>query len=484
MRSLLFFVVLLRIPATAQHFQHLSFVDQPLGPPPVEWVWAFSEGLAPIITSTDGGEGLQALHIQGNFSTSKAGYMVQRDTSRYPGLQALRVTTRVHVKTGAPSVEFFAYTTTAEGNTLNYQMARAEAANGWQDLALTCWVDENVGILRIGLQFKGEVDLLVDRFEVATAPRATAPLAPALANYTEELLTLVEAHSLVRSSLNMSALRDDLHQLLAGGTSVADLQPVANFFLKSIDKHSFYWSKAEVDAWRGTDAEGAEEPTGEAVFDFPITTGHMIGEDVAYLNMPQFNSGNPAWDTYFADTLHGLIRALDRPGIKGWVLDLRQDHGGNCWPMLAGIGPILGTGVCGSFGAGDDRSEWSYNAGSSMMDDSAQCTVSGPAYVPLDPHPRVAVITGPGTASSGEVVAVAFRGRPDTRSFGAPTAGYSTTNTNFELSDGAMLFLATSVYVDREMNAYGEALPPDEPVADRVDGDAPLERAVQWLRSR
>jgi C-terminal processing protease CtpA/Prc len=152
--------------------------------------------------------------------------------------------------------------------------------------------------------------------------------------------------------------------------------------------------------------------------------------------------------------------------------------------MLAGIGPVLGNGVCGYFGLDDDRFYWSYMDGSSLTDDTVQCSVSRSPYVLLATDPRVAVITGPGTASSGEVVAVAFRGRPGARSFGTPTAGYSTTNTNFDLSDGAMLFLATSVYVDRAKNPYGDAIPPDELIPTSAEGDAPLERAVQWLRGQ
>ena len=77
---------------------------------------------------------------------------------------------------------------------------------------------------------------------------------------------------------------------------------------------------------------------------------------------------------------------------------------------------------------------------------------------------------------------MAFRGRHGARSFGSATAGYSTSNTNFELSDGAMLFLATSVYVDRALNPYGGAVPPDEVVPKSAEGDATLDRAVQWLR--
>ena len=31
------------------------------------------------------------------------------------------------------------------------------------------------------------------------------------------------------------------------------------------------------------------------------------------------------------------------------MIDLRPNTGDNCWPMLAGIGPLLGEGVCGYF---------------------------------------------------------------------------------------------------------------------------------------
>jgi carboxyl-terminal processing protease len=45
-------------------------------------------------------------------------------------------------------------------------------------------------------------------------------------------------------------------------------------------------------------------------------------------------------------------------------------------------------------------------------------------YKLVVPSPRVAVLTDTGVASSGE--AIAFRGRPNTRSFGTPTCGLST----------------------------------------------------------
>jgi len=487
MHTWAFVLALLPVTVHAQHLQNGGFemvADTGTIKPRFWWV---SDGLHVQPSTERPAEGLRALHIHAEATPNAPGHLLQNDTSRYSGLHKLRIAAKVKVNSGAEGVELFAYSTTEEGRTLNYQVVRPEGdsrQSEWEELVLTFWVNDEVRNLRIGLQLKSTVDLLVDDFSVQELPRKDTPVAPELTRYADEVLALIKEHSLYRSTLDTAALRDQLSQLLVDGRTMADFQAVANFFLKSVDKHSFYWSKAEVEAWRGADPEGPEAPAAAVAFDFPITTGNLIGEDVAYLNMPQFNSGNPAWDTYFADTLHGLIRALDRPGLKGWVLDLRGNHGGNCWPMLAGIGPVLGNGVCGYFGLDDDRFYWSYMEGSSLTDDTLQCSVSRSPYVLLATDPRVAVITGPGTASSGEVVTVAFRGRPGARSLGTPTAGYSTTNTNFDLSDGAMLFLATSVYVDRAKNPYGDAIPPDELIPTSAEGDAPLERAVQWLRGQ
>jgi carboxyl-terminal processing protease len=97
----------------------------------------------------------------------------------------------------------------------------------------------------------------------------------------------------------------------------------------------------------------------------------------------------------------------------------------------------------------------------------------------------VAVLTGPRTASSGEAVTIAFRGRPRTRSFGLPTAGLSTANGTFPLPDGAAIFLTTAVEADRTGRRFGDKIEPDQRVdAEPAEvGDAAMEAATQWLRA-
>ena len=95
-------------------------------------------------------------------------------------------------------------------------------------------------------------------------------------------------------------------------------------------------------------------------------------------------------------------------------------------------------------------------------------------------RPRVAVLTDNGIASSGEATVIAFRGRPDTRSFGDATCGLSTANAGFTMSDGATLLLTVSVMADRTQTKYGDSIPPDEIGTD--PGQA-VRRALAWLQS-
>jgi C-terminal processing protease CtpA/Prc len=92
-------------------------------------------------------------------------------------------------------------------------------------------------------------------------------------------------------------------------------------------------------------------------------------------------------------------------------------------------------------------------------------------------RPPVAVLTGERTMSSGEALAVAFRGRRNARSFGRPTRGLSTSNEGISLSDGATLVLTTAVFADRTGRTYGGPIRPDVRV-DADEGAAPSEDAV------
>jgi hypothetical protein len=72
----------------------------------------------------------------------------------------------------------------------------------------------------------------------------------------------------------------------------------------------------------------------------PSTTPGLP-ESIGYVPVYGCPCQGAAADEY-AESLQRSIRMVDCPGLAGWIVDLREDGGGNMWPMIAGLGPVLG----------------------------------------------------------------------------------------------------------------------------------------------
>jgi C-terminal processing protease CtpA/Prc len=157
--------------------------------------------------------------------------------------------------------------------------------------------------------------------------------------------------------------------------------------------------------------------------------------------------------------------------------------------MLAGLEPLLGEGrVSGA--RNRTGVSWSeLRAGKAEMvgpDGAPQVIAQTNAWAPLPGLDRVpvAVLIDDATASSAEGVAIALRGRANTRFFGAPTYGVSTSNEGFKLSDGANLVITTGVMIDRNGHDQAHGVTPDEAIDPHLTAegrDPALASAGHWV---
>lgn len=211
---------------------------------------------------------------------------------------------------------------------------------------------------------------------------------------------------------------------------------------------------------------------------------YRFGERVAVLELPAHAGDGmvPGVGGYAALAHEALAGHAD---ACGWVVDLRLNTGGNMWPMLAAAAPLLGEGELGAFALkGGERWAWTYQGGTLRADGVAMA--AAPDAPALLPSPPVAVLTSGLTASAGEALVVAFRGRPGARSFGEATAGVPTVNRTFPLPDGATLFLTVGRFADRAGRVYEDPLRPDVELAVAWEafgapGDPLLLAASGWL---
>jgi C-terminal processing protease CtpA/Prc len=217
-----------------------------------------------------------------------------------------------------------------------------------------------------------------------------------------------------------------------------------------------------------------------------LPTGRRLDNRIGYLELPAIvGSAEQVWA--YAASAQRVIRELDERGVDGWVIDLRRNTGGNMWPMLAGAGPILGDGELGAFAFPTGQELWAYRAGQALLGPHVLAQVEQP-YELKRPLPPVAVLLSRLTASSGELTALAFVGRPGARSFGEPTAGVPTANDTTELPDGAMVCLTIALGADRTGRTYDGPIVPDQFVAADWahygrKSDPVLRAAITWLRA-
>lgn len=187
-----------------------------------------------------------------------------------------------------------------------------------------------------------------------------------------------------------------------------------------------------------------------------------------------------------AVALQQRLRDADSSPRCGWIVDLRNNSGGNMWPMLLGVEPLLripgdGIQVLGMLRGAGPNVPWESHDGTLMAKGRPILGFGQPGYRLREPGGPVAVLLGERTASSGEATALAFRGRPDTRSFGAPTAGFATSNSSIRLPDGTLFLLTDTLMADRNGVGDGGPIVPDQVTEGEA---ATLAAAHRWLLSQ
>jgi len=231
--------------------------------------------------------------------------------------------------------------------------------------------------------------------------------------------TLDEAHSLVEQALRV-----------AGG------------------KHSFLKVAADV-------------VTDDTATSWPMPSIEFLNGTVAIITLPPFGGNADEGRRYARTVLDALPDQLD-----GVVIDLRDNTGGNMYPMIAALHRFLPDDVLLTFRSrkGAQPINAAYVLSTAGLDQ--QAAIRCP----------VALLTNERTASSGEATLLCFRGLEQVRVFGAPTAGYASANTTYTLPDGAQMMLTTGCDVARTREEFC-----DDPIAPDTVTATPRDDALQWL---
>lgn len=182
------------------------------------------------------------------------------------------------------------------------------------------------------------------------------------------------------------------------------------------------------------------------------------------------------------------ILSLHKKKVDKWIIDLRYNAGGNMHPMMAGIAPLVGNGIVGSTVNMKNEKVFDWEIKEANFIYGGYQAVILPDNMKFKKEPKMAVLTSRWTVSSGEIVATALKGRPNTKFFGETTGGY-TTNDGWEvIKDEVILVISTGIYCDRNGKVYEKNIPVDVEVPFEVvketDKDQCVVKAIKWLNQK
>lgn len=293
------------------------------------------------------------------------------------------------------------------------------------------------------------------------------PPSSAVRKYLEEVVRVLRVNFVNRSAIDWVVFRQNLLAQASGAQTVEQAYPSVEFAISALgDKHTQFYCARPV---KGPETPADKHP--------PLYPDELVPEDIGYIRIP-WVVGNQEKLAAYITRVQTQIKERDRPGLKGWIVDLRGNIGGNMWPMLVGAGPILGEDTLGYLiDSHNAKTAWRYEKGKALLEGNTQAEAVD-YYTLKSANPVVAVLTDTLTASSGEAVAVAFKARKHTRSFGAGTCGVPTSRSRFYLSDGSVILLTTAVLADRRLVPYSHSLAPDEPLKPAEV----VPRAIRWIK--
>lgn len=208
----------------------------------------------------------------------------------------------------------------------------------------------------------------------------------------------------------------------------------------------------------------------------------LLDDGVGYLKVVGIGGGDVQQQ---ANDIRDGLKALKGQGADKWVLDLRYNGGGNMNPMLAGLAPLIGEGWIGGAADAENKISRNYTIENGQFFDSNSMVCEMDNQPELGKDEPVAVLLSRYTISSGEVVAVAFKGRENTRFIGEETAGYTTGNGYEPITDDLVMIISESVFVDRNKIRYDKKVGVDEEIPfehfpDKSE-DQQIKAALKWL---
>ncbi len=306
----------------------------------------------------------------------------------------------------------------------------------------------------------------------------------------------IKGNSIYRNSVNWTTIDNNFSTYIKTAKSLND---TANCFVKVFDALGDYHSNFNLNGKYYSNNPSFDDTTlswlNPLVLKSRETTNIIfakkIFKQIAYIRIPSIQAYSQIDINKYSQAIFDTIAKLSSTSYKGFIIDLRLNGGGNIYPMLTGLSNFIDNSTVAYETDYNDTTvrEWKIKNRNFFIGGYQTTNLVFKSDKKLNNIP-VVVLTGPVTMSSGSMVAIAFKNRPNTITVGEPTAdGYSTSNGYFQFAPALTGNLASFYVADRKKIIYKNSVTPDKVIyrGDNFDNlllDKKIVYAIKWLNKK
>lgn len=146
----------------------------------------------------------------------------------------------------------------------------------------------------------------------------------------DEALGFMKKNYYRKDGVQWDKLTIQAKERLKTSNNCDDVYDIISWCFKQLDEqHSFIMPPKRAGQYNYDPSLAPLPPLSELVGDI---RGEWLIDSIAYLTVPWVSTTDSLICMRIADSLQELIARLDSKGVSRWIIDLRKNSGGNCWP--------------------------------------------------------------------------------------------------------------------------------------------------------
>ncbi|MGC4040917.1 MAG: S41 family peptidase [Flavobacterium sp.] len=312
--------------------------------------------------------------------------------------------------------------------------------------------------------------------------------ADSVKQYVDSSLVILKNNSLYSKNVDWTKITKQVHaKAKSAKTKSATFEALKIAFDALKDKHAAYYQYEDQYKLENAELTARISDSLKAAWKRGLKINKKMIGDMAYISIPTLGVGKQADIDKYANWIYDAVRSLNEKKPKGWIVDLRMNGGGNIRPMLAGLAMFFDDGVYTYYIDRDGKAsdESGFKEGDFVIDGKIQANVLD--KMKKISNAKIAILIGPGTASSGEGVAVVFSQKQNVKSFGTDSAGLANATNGFVFNKNLSYYLLSVAKIaDKNHKIYPEIVKPDVYVNQNesfanLPNDPAVKEAIKWL---